>query len=203
MDIANYQIQPHGVLLILDHHLKVIQYSENVSKLLEIPIHQIVMTPIANFLSAEDPKENVLTWLATANHQYKQFNWRAKRKKITIWTYIQQTPEYILLEIEPIINIEEENNNLYHLSQYVMDNVKTSTLSLNIEHILQETCENIRKMTDYDRVIIYKFGTDNQPTVIVGESVKKTMRPYLGLHFPADFISQTIKNNHFKIPLQY
>ena len=143
MDIANHYIQPHGVLLVLDHHLKVIQYSENVAKLLEIPIHQIVMSPIANFLSPEDPKENVLSWLSQANHQYKQFNWRAKQKKIKVWTYIQQTPEYTLLEIEPIIDTQEEQNNLFNLSQYVMDNAKTPTSSLNIEHILQSTCENI------------------------------------------------------------
>jgi chemotaxis family two-component system sensor kinase Cph1 len=199
----NHYIQPHGALLVLDRDLKVIQYSENVSKLLEIPIHQIVMTPIANFLESENANENILSWLSHANNQYKQLNWRAKQKKIIIWTYIQQTPDYILLEIEPLLEPKLQNDNLFHLSQYVMDSAKTSSNSLNIEQILQNTCEDIRRMTGYDRVIIYQFGIDEHPTIVVGESAKKGLRSYLGLHFPADFISQNIKENHFRLPLQY
>ena len=53
------QIQSYGGLLVLDHNLHVIQYSENITTLLDITIKQLLTTPILNFLSADDTNENL------------------------------------------------------------------------------------------------------------------------------------------------
>ncbi len=52
--------------------------------------------------------------------------------------------------------------------------------------------EEVRALTGYDRVMMYKFHDDEHGEV-VAESVREDMEPLLGLHYPATDIPQAAR----------
>ncbi|KAJ0940660.1 putative PAS domain, phytochrome, GAF domain, histidine kinase/HSP90-like ATPase [Helianthus annuus] len=59
----------------------------------------------------------------------------------------------------------------------------------NIKLLCDTVVRNVRELTGYDRVMVYKFHEDEHGEV-VAESKRDDLDPYLGLHYPATDIPQ-------------
>ena len=56
-----------------------------------------------------------------------------------------------------------------------------------LDRFLNASAQQLRAVTGYDRVMIYRFRHD-QSGVVVAEAVRAGLPPYLGLHYPASDI---------------
>ncbi|RVW25761.1 Phytochrome B [Vitis vinifera] len=59
----------------------------------------------------------------------------------------------------------------------------------DINLLCETVVENVRELTGYDRVMVYKFHEDEHGEV-VAESKRSDLEPYIGLHYPATDIPQ-------------
>lgn len=196
------QIQPHGALFTLDKQLHVRQYSENVSGLLSTSGEEILNHPITRFLKPESDEDNVELWLSQATNHYKRMIWDAHGKKIPVLVYIYQNDETII-EVEPSNESHEEYIALFDLIQYVISSMKNTMHCHNIQELAQTTCEEIKKITGHNRVIIYQFDEQDQSGIVIGEAHDSNMESYLGLRFPANDIPQSVRAMYLKLPLRY
>lgn len=197
------QIQSHGGLLVLDKKLRVIQYSENITTLLDTTIEQLLNSPISDFLESENINENIASWLTQQNNKYKRIDWKSPQNKIKIWVYVHQVPEGTLLEIEPLIDNDIEDNTLFDLMQQVVDGMKLTTSNQNIQELIQNTCNEIQSITGFDRVMAYQFNEFDDSGVVVGETITANMESYFGLHFPATDIPRNVREMYLKLPIRY
>lgn len=197
------QIQPHGGLLVLDKNLHVIQYSSNVTNLLATPLEQLLNSPISTFLESENPSENIANWLTHENNQYKRIDWKSPQNKIKLWVYVHQAAEGTILEIEPLVENNTEDNALFDLMQHVVDGMKLTTSSQSIPALVQNTCQEIQKITGFDRVMAYQFNEHDDSGVVVGEATNNNMESYLGLHFPATDIPRNVRAMYLTVPIRY
>lgn len=196
-----HAIQPHGVLLILNSEFKIIQYSENISDILEISIDQLLANSIFNFLIPLDNTVDVKVMLAHENDVYKKMIWRTKNGDIQILIHLHQYPKQIILEIERNTEHLEVFDDLGGLTESVMAIMNNPGRTL--KELAQTTCKNILKITDYDRVILYKFDPLDHSGVVIGEARKKGMESYQGLHFPANDIPLPAREMYLKLKLRY
>lgn len=63
----------------------------------------------------------------------------------------------------------------------------------SLDELFESTCQHVRKILEYDRVMIYQFDKDFHGTV-VGESKEDRLDPFLGLHYPATDIPATSRD---------
>lgn len=93
-----------------------------------------------------------------------------------------RNPEGLLiLELEPAIS--QENIpflSFYHLARASINQLEKTT---NLRDFCQIIVQEVRKVTGFDRVMLYKFDDDGHGSVIAEEKLD-SMEPYLGLHYP-------------------
>lgn len=197
------QIQPHGGILVLDKNLRVIQYSENITNLLDTKIEQLLNSPVSDFLESENINENIATWLTQKNNTYKRIDWKSPQNKIKIWVCVHQVSEGTILEIEPLIENDIKDNTLFNLIQQVVNGMKLTASDQSLQELIQNTCNEIQKITGFDSVMVYQFDQYDDSGVVVGETIKNNMESYLGLHFPATDIPQNVRAMYLKMPIRY
>ncbi|MEM7593595.1 MAG: ATP-binding protein, partial [Cyanobacteria bacterium P01_A01_bin.83] len=91
----------------------------------------------------------------------------------------------LILELEPA----ESQESIPFLSFYHL--AKASINQLQETASLQDFCQiivqEVRKVTGFDRVMLYKFDEDDHGAVVAEEKLDQ-LEPYLNLHFPASDI---------------
>ncbi|MDJ1183224.1 ATP-binding protein [Roseofilum casamattae] len=173
-------IQPYGALLVLQEEgLTIIQVSGNVRSILGYSTEQLLNRPLTHWVKfsiiksiEQHLRENQLQRI---NPLQLQIN------SMAFTGFIHQHQSYLILELEPTPN--EKNSaepNFYHLTKW-------SALQLHQAENLTELCEravqDIRKITGYDRVMLYKFHEGDRGSVIA-EAKREDLNSYLGLHYP-------------------
>ncbi|WP_427158240.1 ATP-binding protein [Aliinostoc sp. HNIBRCY26] len=183
-------IQPHGVLLALDAaKLTILQVSNNTwdffgihpEKLLNQNLDILLETEQVNFLKdcldAEDsPIVNPIDFIIKTNNNTKSFD-----------GIIYRCREITILELEP--STSEKNHvffRFYHLVKLALTKLQAAT---NIAEISQILAKEVKRITSFDRVMIYRFD-ENWNGIVIAEEKPEYLTSYLGLHYPASDIPQ-------------
>lgn len=99
----------------------------------------------------------------------------------------------LVIDLEPV-NVDDTDLNTagplksYKLAAKAIARVQ-SLPSHNIQLLCDVLVKEVRELTGYDRVMVYKFHEDEHGEVIA-EYCRQEMEPYLGLHYPATDIPQ-------------
>ena len=197
------QIQSYGVLFALDRDFQILQYSNNIATLLDTPVEDLLGQSIFNFLKAESSDTDISTWLSQPDSHYKKLVWQTHDKKIQIIVSLHAESSVLILEVEKNIDNHEGDNRFFYLTQYVLSAMKNTMHAKTVEALTQTTCQEITKITGYDRVIIYQFNKDDQSGTVISEVRDQGMESYLGLRFPANDIPQSVRAMYLKLPLRY
>jgi two-component system, chemotaxis family, sensor kinase Cph1 len=194
-------IQPHGVLLVTDKALhNIVQVSENCSQVLGVPATELLNQPLANYIAPSSMDE--LT--------SKAKTWQAKERiplhlhlitpagNINSSATLFLKEEYVMLEIE--IRPQEEQANtfleLYQEVKYIMSVLKEAS---NIGEIGQIAVTEIKRLSGFDRVMLYQFDKEWNGTVIA-EAREEDMEPYLHLRFPASDVPKPARDLYLRTP---
>ena len=189
------KIQSHGVVLVLDpDDLTVLQTSTNTVDEFAIDPRNVIGKSLDEIL---DP------------FQVEQFKSRLTEEKldfinpVKIWVHrdgddynvfdavFHRSKEgFLILELEPALTQE----NIPFLSFYHLARASINQLELTAE--LPEFCQvivrEVRKVTGFDRVMLYRFDDDGHGEVVAEEKCDE-MEPYLGLHYPESDIPKTAR----------
>jgi two-component system, chemotaxis family, sensor kinase Cph1 len=178
-------IQAHGVLLVLRRaSLTVAQASENAqalllgnaaAELLEKPVSVVVgedaQVQLRAFLACEPTLDNPLYVFSVEGAQGRTFD-------VCAHTH----DDAVLLEFEP--GSPDRSPDYYGL-------VKKTVARLQGAKSLQDFCDlatdEIRALTGFDRVMVYKFHADGHGEVFA-ESKRRDLPGWRGLHYPAQDI---------------
>jgi two-component system, chemotaxis family, sensor kinase Cph1 len=180
------KIQAHGVLLVLEEpELKVLQVSNNTWEVFGILPENVLEKKLEDLL---DPFqiERIKSGIQSGNLDYINPVKVWVRKKgddyVVFDAIFHRNPEGILiLELEPAIS--QENIpflSFYHLARASINQLEKTT---NLRDFCQIIVQEVRKVTGFDRVMLYKFDEDGHGSVIAEEKLD-SMEPYLGLHYP-------------------
>lgn len=183
------QIQPHGVLLALqDSDLKIVQASQNTQTyfglspdaLLGRSLAAIVTEPTVEYLTATLATETVETFnpflvtLRLAGPQLSQAP--------TFLASAHRAGEVFVIEMEPISS--PEHIQLIQFYGRLNRTLTTIKRASTLTELLQNVATEVRNITQFDRVMVYRFDHDYSG-VVVAESLRSGLESYLGLHYPA------------------
>ena len=179
-------IQPHGVLLVLQEpDLEILQVSENISFILKIAPEIAVGKTLGDIL---DPfqVERLKTGLSSENFDYINPTkvWvRTGGDDFVVFDAVfhRNVDGLLILELEPAIS--QENIpflSFYHLARASINQLEETK---NLREFCNIIVKEVRKVTEFDRVMLYRFDEDDHG-VVLAEEKREDMESYLGLHYP-------------------
>jgi diguanylate cyclase (GGDEF)-like protein len=180
-------IQPHGFLLGVDPaSTTVTAASANVPHLkgcapepLGLPLREIMGDEVATAVQAMQ---------ATGNpHDALPMSFQLARSGTDIMPVdmvAHQRGGVLLLEFEERLSAISDESGFRHV---LRDSMKALSNVDESEEICRLTAGSVRRLTGYDRVLIYRFEPDAHG-LVVAEARSQESEPYLGLQYPADDI---------------
>ena len=176
-------IQPHGLLLGIDSNTFRVKYaSKNWSDLLELPMSEILDLPLAEIFGRHlllTLRELMKAPAGDYQRPTHVYEWAFKQHKFHL--VFHRIDDLILLELEPQSQKESK------ASFQWLDRYQNRIRSISLQQMYQEVAKEVRRMTGYDRVMIYRFHPD-QHGEVVAEDKRADLESYLGLHYPASDI---------------
>ncbi|GET35601.1 sensor histidine kinase [Microseira wollei] len=180
------RIQPHGVLFVLEEtDLKILQTSSNTyavfgrspQEMLQKTIEEILDPYQVERIKAGLTDENfdyinpTKVWARTQGDNYLVFDALFHRNK----------DGFLILELDPTFSQESiPFLSFYHLARASINQLEKTA---NLRDFCQIIVQEVRKVTGFDRVMLYKFDEDGHGAVIAEEKLD-SMESYLGLHYP-------------------
>ena len=168
-------IQPHGALLGIDDSGQIALASENCADILGMDAAALLTRPAADifeplFLS------RVSSVLAGSANPI-----RVRLSDTDFDAIAHRSGDLVMLEFEPTTPDDGHSSAALYSAIHRLARLGT------IEEVRKELVCEVRNLTGFDRVMLYKFHDDDHGEV-VAEEVAEGMEPYLGLHFPASDI---------------
>ncbi|MEA5566783.1 ATP-binding protein [Anabaena sp. UHCC 0399] len=180
------QVQPHGVLLVLEEpDLKILQVSNNTWDILDINAESVLQKKLEDLLDSFQV-ERIKAGLLEGNIEFINPTKLWMRKKgddyvVFDAVFHRNSEGFLILELEPAIS--QENIpflSFYHLAKASINELERTA---NLRDFCQIIVQEVRKVTGFDRVMLYKFDDDGHGSVVAEEKIA-TLEPYLGLHYP-------------------
>nr|DAD33096.1 TPA_asm: hypothetical protein HUJ06_011947 [Nelumbo nucifera] len=197
-------IQPFGCMVAVDEsNFLVIAYSENATEMLDLNPQSVpnldrheTLTVGTDVRTLFIPSSAVLLEKAFGAREITLLN--------PVWVHCKNSgkPFYAILhriDVGIVIDLEPARTEDPALS--IAGAVQSQKLAVraisrlqslpggDIKLLCDTVVEQVRELTGYDRVMVYKFHEDEHGEV-VSESKRPDLEPYIGLHYPATDIPQ-------------
>ncbi|WP_009630676.1 ATP-binding protein [Synechocystis sp. PCC 7509] len=186
-------IQPQGILLVLkEPDFTVVQVSSNTAAFIDIEPYELLgknldtildsqqINYLRDCLSYDDNLQDVIPLEITLQVQVKE-------GLQAFDSNIHRVDGVLILEMEPSAPSEEIRfPSIYHLTKTTVS-ILQSTLSL--QKLCQIAVKELRRLTGFDRVMMYQFTEEWHGTIIAEDRVE-SIDSLLGLHFPATDIPE-------------
>jgi chemotaxis family two-component system sensor kinase Cph1 len=187
------KVQPHGVLLVLqESDLSILQVSANTRTTFGLPPEEVLGKTLDDVLDVYqvdqfraglrydnlDIMNPTKVWVRRNGDDYAVYDAIFHRNEAG----------FLILELEPALT----QDNIPFLSFYHLARASIGQLEANTTD-LAEFCRiivhEVRQVTGFDRVMLYKFDDDGHGEVLAEEKLDD-MESYLGLHFPESDVPQ-------------
>ncbi|RCJ21747.1 cyanobacterial phytochrome A [Nostoc sp. ATCC 43529] len=181
-------IQPHGVLLALQEpELTILQCSNNTYSLIGIEPEYLLNQPLSNFLESEQINflKDCLSQDDLELVNPLEIIIKARIENLHYDAIMHRINKILVLELEPTF-LEKTNGffKFYHLVKQAISKLQVASCVLELSQIL---AQEVKKITGFERVMIYRFDEDWNGAVIA-EQKPEYLTSYLGLHYPASDI---------------
>ncbi len=108
---------------------------------------------------------------------------------------LHRSPPWLVLELEPACALSDQGLiGFYQNLGRTMDQLHNID---DIDALCRLAVRELRKLTGYDRVMVYRFDSDAHGQVIAEEQAPG-QDPYLGLHYPAGDIPRQARRLYFR-----
>jgi light-regulated signal transduction histidine kinase (bacteriophytochrome) len=174
-------IQPHGVLLALHGPaLRVVQATPTSEILLGIPAADLLERELAAVLgqALAEAVHQAVTRYRELPHAPSSFDWLPPIGDAALVGYVHESDQFIILEMRVSPAAPSDL-----LAQAVLGFSAVHDQPVLLDK-LRIAVTLFRRLSGYDRVMIYRFDADWHGEV-VAEARRPDLQPYLGLHYPA------------------
>lgn len=192
-------IQPHGLLLVLgETSLRVEQASGNVGELLGIPLDQLLGTPLSAL--GGDLAERVRELAATetlAAPIPMACTVTVRGEPLHGTAHIHRIPRVgLVVEIEQLVAGPQRRNS-GGLGNRLTNAVQLIGSAHSIPALADAVVRELRDLTGYDRVMVYRFDADGHGEIIA-EARETHLEAFLGRHYPATDIPQRARELYLR-----
>ncbi|NEV64779.1 ATP-binding protein [Thiorhodococcus minor] len=180
-------IQPHGVLLALDQaELRIRQVTRSVESLLGVSAADLIERALAEALC---PRLAASVRQALERYRARpdipaSFDWHPTNTRGALTGYVHLSEQTVVLELEAAA---PEQPGLSETLAQTMRDFSVIRKQTELSGKLAAATVLFRRLTGYDRVMVYRFDEDWHGEVIA-EACRPDLEPYLGLHYPASDI---------------
>lgn len=194
-------IQPHGMLLVLDREeLQIRQASENVQLYFSLAAEELLEQPLSAYLPPQQFAD-IQGKIKEQNSQEKipfSLTFKVNEKEIALTALVHPKNDYIIIELEEITSPVPENSfiGIYQQIKYITSLLKQTN---STAEAAQVTAQEVKRFTDFDRVLIYQFDPQWNGKVIA-QAKESDMDDYLDLHFPASDVPKQARDLYFRNP---
>lgn len=178
-------IQPHACALVLgpEPDYEILQVSENVSQILGLGVEFMLGNNLATLLSQEqlDGFEKLIKHAKAYTHATGYLNVPLLSDDL-ILAHLYPSADVVVVELEKSLHevVDEISFDLLNVSNDpTLDHTGGS-----ITQLIDGIPPLIRRITGYDRVMLYRFD-DEWNGEVVAEDRSEEVGSFLGLHFPA------------------
>ena len=187
-------IQPHGILLAFsESDYQIVQVSLNTKQILGIEPQDLLDRSLEELLG----KEQVETIRGCLVEDFDNINPLSLTitqdncsQKLSFEGIVHCNKGVAILELEPTQSSSEVDFfDFYRLVKSPLSKIQST---FTLDELCQIVVKQVRQITEFDRVMVYRFDTEGAGTVIA-EEVKEGLEPYLGLHYPATDIPRQAK----------
>ena len=195
-------IQPHGFLLVIDPQNLSIRYlSENLAELLETTPDNLLHAPLSEIVNPElietiKAHQDVLEFYkinplnVTLNHPSAQLSMSA---------VLSECEGNVMIELErragaAFRHFDPENYLVKHSLHSIVD-------AEELETVFSASVEEIRSLTNFDRVMLYKFDHEYNGEV-VAEAKRDDLNSFLQQHFPESDIPKQARELYLRNPIR-
>jgi light-regulated signal transduction histidine kinase (bacteriophytochrome) len=195
-------IQPHGMLAVLeDPSLRILQVSANAGSFCGVEVEALLGGGLDMVLR---PPELACVRSAVARRSLDGsplylFTGRLVARDEPVDGIAHRHDGLLLLELEPAVAGAE------HASLRFQSLIKLSVTNLarprTLAALAQAICHEVREVTGFDRVCVYRFAEDFHGEVIA-EEIAEGMTPWRGLHYPASDIPAQARALYTQNPLR-
>ncbi len=197
-------VQPHGFVMVIDREsFNIRQISENVINFLGIAATDLLNLNLSQLVEPEQ-LEIIRRKTQQWNHEVRipeQLTFKGKGLEQVYSVVIHPKEAYILLELEPVSPLatgELDFVRIYQETMFMLAAFKTAT---DVPQLSQVAVTEIKKLSGFDRVMIYRFDTNWNGTVIA-EALEPGLQPYLHLCFPASDVPRNARELYLKNPFR-
>jgi two-component system, chemotaxis family, sensor kinase Cph1 len=185
-------IQPHGVLLTFSEtDFIILQISQNSEAFLGNKPDALLGQPLSVLIE----KKQIETIRSCLHREFENINplrlaLSIDGKSQAFEGILHRTDGVIVLELEHYI--EQQDVNFFDFYKFVKAPINRLQRTQTLAELSQQAVTEIRSITDFDRVMLYRLDEDGSGNVIA-ENSREGLEPFLGLHFPASDIPKQAK----------
>ena len=172
-------IQPHGVLLALNPNSYIIEYcSNNVSSYFDTLPANVLNKPLHSLLGNEQAGK--VADYVNANLSFEAHPHVVNHNGTAYNTIIYKCNNLLVLELEPFPDGGLALPDLYTQTSRFVNFLQNAS---SLVELCQNVADEIKSITGYDRVMVYRFDKEYNGEVIA-EAVNNNLEPFLGLNYP-------------------
>jgi two-component system, chemotaxis family, sensor kinase Cph1 len=179
-------IEPHGALLALSEpDLVIRQVSANTLPLIGLAPESLIGMKLGEVFAPDEVTRLTSGGLSEGNRQYVS-SLAVANEQTFLDGLVHRHGGVLIIELEPR---ETPSNALSNSEIYTSFTDAMAELAepLALSELCQRIAGRIRRITGFDRVMVYRFHEDDSGSVIA-EDLRQDLVPYLGLRYPASDI---------------
>jgi light-regulated signal transduction histidine kinase (bacteriophytochrome) len=193
-------IQPHGILLVFEpENWQILQVSDNTESRLGYSPDELLNKSLTDLFDAESQKAIARCLLGDfdAVNPLTLNLVNPQKETIIFYGILHRSPDNLLiLELETSTGDKDtavpcpyDFFQFYQLTRHTLTKIQSVS---DLRGLSQLMAEEIRKIIEFDRVMIYRFDRDGSGEVIA-ENKRSDLTSYLGLRFPDSDIPKSSK----------
>ena len=188
-------IQPHGILLVLQEpDFVILQVSATTQEILGIPPENLLHASLGVILAADQMVsfKTSLTRATLGNDPLYLFTMKLKGQKHLFDGIAHRNNGFLILELECAPEVasfqakQQFSPEIFHSIQSAFTRLHQAA---TVTGYSQMIAEQVRDLTGFDRVMVYRFEEDGHG-VVIAEDKRDDLETYLHLHYPASDIPQ-------------
>lgn len=181
-------IQPHGVLFVISQDLKILQASNNTADFFGPPAETFLNQPLEMLLDATQVNalKEAINYQTLGSVNPLNITIHTDWKTLYFDGIVHRAhPDCLILDLEPALSPKTVG----FLSFYKLVEAAASTIqnSKNFQELCQFVVKEVRSITGFDRVMLYRFDTAGHGAVLAEEKLE-SMNSWLNLNYPAEDI---------------
>ncbi len=191
-------IQPQGLLMVLaEPDLRIVQVSENAPEILGLAVADLLERPLADLIGS-DRGDLVKMIRACLDRSFEHINplhlkiTTADKVVCAFNGIIHRSPSgEIVLELEPLESTADSD--FFQFYRQIKVTLAKMQTAKNLAALCDLVVHEMREITGFDRVMIYRFNEHGDGSVIA-ESKNNNLGAFVGMQYPDSDIPKQAKH---------